>query len=61
MAKAIPKTYKYGVCAECGLGLWRDGKCFLYPFHSQEPAQVEVNPAKMTLDTPPQLQIEGVR
>jgi len=36
MAKAIPKTYKYGTCAECGLGLWRDGKCFLYPFHSQE-------------------------
>lgn len=60
MTKSVvePKTYKYGVCAECGLGLWRDGKCFLYPFHSQEPAQAEVAPGQMMLGADVQLEIE---
>ena len=59
--KPLPKTYKYGTCPVCGHGLWRNGKCFLFPFHSQEPAQAEVNPAQLTIDASPQLQLEVAR
>lgn len=57
----LPKPYKYGTCPVCGHGLWRNGKCFLFPFHSQEPAQAEVNPAQLTIDASPQLQLEVAR
>jgi hypothetical protein len=57
----LPKTYKYGTCPVCGHGLWRNGKCFLFPFHSQEPAQAEAAPGQLTLDAPPQLQLEVSR
>lgn len=52
------KTYKYGTCPVCGHGLWRNGKCFLFPFHSQEPAQAEAEPGQMVLGQEPQLQLE---
>jgi hypothetical protein len=54
----LPKTYKYGTCPVCGHGMWRNGKCFLFPFHSQEPAQAEVAPGQMVLGQEPQLQLE---
>jgi hypothetical protein len=38
--------------------MWRNGKCFLFPFHSQEPAQAEVAPGQMVLGQEPQLQLE---
>jgi hypothetical protein len=38
--------------------MWRNGKCFLFPFHGQEPAQAEVAPGQMVLGQEPQLQLE---
>ena len=42
------KTYKHGACRVCGHGLNAAGECFLFPFHSQEPAQAEIAPGMVT-------------